>query len=467
LDSKRIGSVKQIFMDVQKTYKKYIDIFEKFKDELKDSESEKFFKNRENAFEIFKKHGIPEHNHENYKYAGINGILDKDYDFSIESRAAKVNLNEFFKCEVEDLDTHVVLLSNGEYYQDNEPIEGLNKGVVICGLKQAKTEYPEIVEKYYNKYSSEIEDGFVALNTMFAQDGVFIYVPDNIELNKTIQLVNLTHGFGNKNIFKRNLFVLGKNSKLSLVICDHTLNSSNNFVVDLTESYVGENSQLDYHSLQNEPNKSGVVNSHFINLEKYSRCNSFVISLHGGVLRNNVFAKLAGENSEANLYGLNLTDRDQRVDNFTLIDHLVPNCLSNELYKGILDEQAKGAFSGRIIVRPDAQKTEAYQTNRSLCLTPQAKMRTKPQLEIYADDVKCSHGATVGQLDENALMYLRQRGIDEREAKLMLMFAFANDVLLKVNILPLRERIAGLIDSRLRGEFSYCAHCLLNCESRN
>ena len=180
-----------------------------------------------------------------------------------------------------------------------------------------------------------------------------------------------------------------------------------------------------------------------------------------------MFAKLAGENSEANLYGLNLTDKGQRVDNFTLIDHVVPNCMSNELYKGILDEHAQGSFLGRILVRKNAQKTEAYQTNNNLCLTPQTKMRTRPQLEIYADDVKCSHGATVGQLGQDALMYLRQRGIDAREAKLMLMFAFANDVLLKVNILPLRERIANLIDSRLRGEFSFCDNCLLNCKSRS
>lgn len=454
-------------MDIQKTYEKYINVFEEFKDKLKNNESEKLSNYRKKAFEIFQKLGIPDNKNENYRNAGIADILNKDYEFTIDSRGAVVNLNEFFKCEVENLDTHVVLLSNGEYYKDNEPITDLNEGVIICGLQEAKAKYPEIIEKYYNQYPSEIEDGFVALNTMFAQDGVFIYVPDNIEVNKTIQLVNLTHGFGNKNIFKRNLFVLGKNSKLSLVICDHTLNMSNNFVVDITESYVGENSQLDYHTIQNEPNKSGVINSHFINLEKYSRCNSFVISLHGGILRNNVFAKLAGENSEANLYGLNLTDKDQRVDNYTLIDHVVPNCMSKELYKGILDEHAQGSFLGRILVRKNAQKTEAYQTNNNLCLTPQTKMRTRPQLEIYADDVKCSHGATVGQLGQDALMYLRQRGIDAREAKLMLMFAFANDILLKVNIPPLRERIANLIDSRLRGEFSFCDHCLLNCKSRS
>ncbi len=454
-------------MDIQKTFEKYINIFETHAADYKSVDSEFVHSARKNAFEKFKKLGIPDHKNENYKYAGITEICEQDYEFTMNSRNSLVDLNSFFQCAVEEMDTHVVLLSNGEYYQDNKPIEDLTPGVIVCGLKEAKVKHKEIFEKYYNEYASEVDDGLVALNTMLADDGLFIYVPQNTKVNKTIQLVNLTHGFGNKNIFKRNLFILDKSAELSLVICDHTLNNSNNFVIDVSESYVGENANLQYHALQNEPNKSGVINSHFIKLDKYSRVNSHVLSLHGGIIRNNLFAKLAGEYAEANLYGLNLTDREQRLDNYTFIDHLVPNCTSNELYKGILDDKSKGAFTGRIIVRKDAQKTLAYQTNRNLCLTPEAKMRTKPQLEIYADDVKCSHGATVGQLDESAMFYLRQRGINSKEARLMLMFAFANDILLKINIAPLRERVSGLINSRLRGEFSDCSHCLMNCHTKD
>jgi Fe-S cluster assembly protein SufD len=452
-------------MDIQQTFEKYISLFESHSPKLKNVDSDLVFNTRLSAFEKFKKLGIPDHKNENYKYAGIAEICSQDYEFSMDSRNALVDLNTYFQCEVEDMDTHVVLLSNGEYYKNNKPIEGMTPGVIVCGLSEAKVKHKEIFEKYYNQYASEAEDGFVALNSMLADDGLFIYVPQNTKVNKTIQLVNLTHGFGNKNIFKRNLFILDNNSELSLVICDHTLNNSNNFVIDVTESYLGENANLQYHALQNEPNKSGVINSHFIRLDRYSKVNSHILSLHGGIIRNNLFAKLAGEYSEANLFGLNLTDKEQRIDNYTFIDHVVPNCTSNELYKGILDDQSKGSFAGRIIVRQDAQKTLAYQTNRNLCLTPEAKMRTKPQLEIYADDVKCSHGATIGQLDESAMFYLRQRGINSKEARLMLMFAFANDILLKVNIEPLRNRISGLINARLRGEFSDCSHCLMNCHS--
>jgi len=453
-------------MDIQKTFDKYISIFDENFSEIEKHNPEFLSEIKRSAYEKFKKHGLPDEKNENYKYAGISEICSQDYEFSLDSRSAVVDLNEYFQCEIKDLDTHVVLLSNGEYYQNNRQIINLSKGVIICGVKEAVIKYPALIAKYLNKNTDNSDDGFVLLNTMLANDGLFIYVPEDTKLDKTVQLVNLIHGFGNKNIFKRNLIIIEKNSELTLIVCDHTLNNSNNFVVDVTESIVAENARFNYHNLQKEPNKTGVVNSHFVRLDKYAKFDSYVLSFHGGIIRNNLFVKLYGEYAEANLYGLNLTDREQRIDNYTLIEHLVPNCSSNELYKGILDEKAKGSFMGRIIVKPNAQKTLAYQTNRNICLTPEAKMRTKPQLEIYADDVKCSHGATVGQLDGNAMFYLRQRGIDKKEAKLMLMFAFANDTLMKINIAPLRERIAELIDSRLRGEFSACEHCLMNCNSR-
>jgi Fe-S cluster assembly protein SufD len=452
-------------MDIQKTFENYLDIFQKVTPELKSVDTEYIFKTRVEAFDKFRKNGIPDHNHEDYKYAGISEICSKEYEYSNESRGAVVDLNSYFRCEVEDMDTHVILLSNGEYYEKNEKIDGIDESIIVCGLKEAKLKHANILNKYYDNQAGESDHGLVNLNTMLANDGLFIYIPKNIRLDKTIQLVNLTHGFGNKNIFKRNLFILEENTELNLVICDHTLNNSNNFVIDVTESFVGKNANFKYHALQNEPNKSGVINSHFLKLEDHAIASTLALSLHGGIIRNNFFVKLAGRFSEVNLYGLNLTDREQRVDNFSIIDHMVPDCTSNELFKGILDEKGKGAFAGRIIVRPDAQRTLAYQSNKNLCLTPEAKMRTKPQLEIYADDVKCSHGATVGQLDETALFYLMQRGINKKEARLMLMFAFANDVLLKINIEPLRNRISGLINSRLRGEFSNCSHCLLNCNN--
>ncbi len=453
-------------MDINKTFEKYIDFYQNNAGNLKLSEAKSLYTHRQNAFEKFRKLGIPDNKNEKYRNFNFDEICNKDYEFVFQPGKTNVDLKEFFQCEVEDMDTHVILLSNGGYYSGNKEITDLPEGVIICGLNEAKEKHLKIVEKYYNKYADKIDDGIISLNTMLANDGLFIYVPENVKINKTIQLVNLTHGFGNKNIFKRNLFILDKSSSLKLIICDHTLNNSNNFVIDVTETFIEENAGLEYYTLQNEPNRSAVINSILVNQEKYSNFSGLALSLHGGIIRNNIYTKLAGEFSNADIYGLFLTDRDQRIDNYTFIDHAVPDCKSNELFKGILDDSARGSFTGRILVRKDAQKTEAYQTNKNLCLTSDAKMITKPQLEIYADDVKCSHGATVGQLDENALFYLRTRGIDKKEARLMLMSAFADDIIRNINIEALQKRISGLVNSRLRGELSDCSHCLLNCSGK-
>ncbi|MDR2009159.1 MAG: Fe-S cluster assembly protein SufD [Bacteroidales bacterium] len=448
---------------MKKVLKKYINIYQDLSDDFAKNGNQKVFEYRNEALKKFKQNGIPDKNDENYKYTGIEKIFENDYEYFPDAKQSFVDINEYFKCEIGDMDTHVVLLSNGSYYEKNKPIEDLPEGVIICGLNEAMNKYPEIFDKYYNQHASEINDGFVSLNTMLANDGLFIFIPENTKLNKTIQLINLTHGFGNKSLFKRNLFIIEENSELSLIVCDHTLNNSNNFVVDVTESHIGKKSVFKYYALQNEPKKSSVINNHFITLEEYSKVNSLILSLHGGIIRNNIYAKLSGEYSHVKLYGLGLADNNQIFDNYTFIDHKVPNCKSNELYKNILDDSALTAFAGRIIVRPDAQKTEAFQTNNNISLTSGAKVRTKPQLEIYADDVKCSHGATIGQLDKDALFYLRSRGINAKEARLMLMFAFANDILLEIDVEPLRNRMSDLINSRLRGELPGCSHCLQGC----
>lgn len=450
-------------MNIVEINDKYINLFNDIFPEIKKNEKESISEIRKKSLEKFVEKGLPDHKTENYKHIKFDKICSHDYEFAFDHGQPTVDISEFFKCSVKEMDSHVVLLSNGSYYSGNKKDTSLPEGVIICGFYEAKQKYPHLVEKYFNTHSEAYKDSVINLNTMLANDGLFIYVPDNTVVEKSIQLVNLTHGFGNKNIFKRNLYVVGKNSSVNLIICDHTLNNSNNFIVDVSEAYVNSNANLKYYTLQNEPNRSSVINSLLVKQSKDSNFTGLALSLHGGLIRNNLFVELSEQNANANLWGLFLTDKEQQIDNYTFVDHAVPNCFSNELYKGILDDKAKGSFSGKILVRKDAQKTLAYQTNNNLCLTPDAKMQTKPQLEIYADDVKCSHGATVGQLDENALFYLRSRGINSKEAKLMLMFAFANDIIRNIEVEPLRERISGLVNSRLRGEFSDCDHCLLNC----
>jgi Fe-S cluster assembly protein SufD len=410
--------------------------------------------------------GIPTHVDENYKHSDFTDVLSDGLTYSFLPEITNLDLNEYWQCSVPKMDTQVVLLSNGWFYDRNDLDVDFGKGVIICSMQEAFVKYPELVKKHYNKYISEKPDGHVHMNTAFARDGVFIYVPKGVQVQKTVQLVNLIHGFVNRSVMQRNLVVVEEGASLRMVICDHTLNRTQNFINCLTESYIGSSARLEYYSIQNEPDNTTLLNTLYFHQEAESHLTNLAFSLHGGRLRNNVYSSLNGVYAESNLYGLFLSDKEQRVDNYTYIDHKVPNCTSNELYKGILDDNAKGAFSGKIMVRKDAQKTMAYQTNNNLCLTDTVKMRTKPQLEIYADDVKCSHGATVGQIDEDALFYLRCRGISLHEARLMLMSAFANDVLRNIPVLALREQVASLVNNRLRGEFSECNHCLLNCSRK-
>jgi Fe-S cluster assembly protein SufD len=418
---------------------------------------------KEAALNNLQAHGLPDRNDERYRNLDFDAVFDKDFRKVLEKPDVKTDLNSFFQCEVEGFDTELILLSNGWYYQDTMDEADIPDSVIICSMQEAFKKHSDIISRHYNQYLKQTDDGWADLNTMMAGDGVFIYVPDNVQIEKTIQVVNLTHGFSEKEVFQRNLFVLGDNASLQLVLCDHSLTRAKNISHVASEAYLGKNADLQLYDLQNEPDVTNIFNHLAIHQEADSRLTTLAFSLHGGTIRNNIHVKLAGEGADSNIYGLVLSDREQRMDNFVFVDHAVPNCTSNEFFKSILDENSRGAFSGRILVRKDAQNTNAYQTNNNICLTDTARMRTKPQLEIYADDVKCSHGATVGQLDEEAMFYLRTRGIDKDEARFMMMFAFANEVVRKIKIEPLRERVADLVSKRLRGDEVACEHCLLNC----
>jgi Fe-S cluster assembly protein SufD len=261
----------------------------------------------------------------------------------------------------------------------------------------------------------------------------------------------------------RNLFILENNAEAKVLVCDHTLCKEDFITNSVTEIYTGQNSKIDVTRVQNEHNNAVQLTNTYVHQERNSKSDSNYITLHGGVVRNNLMVFMNDENCENNALGLFLADQNQHVDNFTYVNHLKPNCLSNQLYKGILDDNATGAFNGRIHVWRDAQKTLAYQKNNNILLTDSATMNSKPQLEIYADDVKCSHGATVGQLDTDALFYLRSRGIPEKESRHLLMYAFAYEVLSKIKLPALQERIIDLVDKRLRGELSRCNNCKMQC----
>jgi Fe-S cluster assembly protein SufD len=415
------------------------------------------------AFEKFSELGIPTKKNEAYKYTNLNIFFDHDYKSYFMPVASDFEKAEEFRCDVTDLDTHGIVLLNGFYPTINEKLRQLPSGVWIGSLNEAAIKFPDIIRQHYGKYANSYNDGLIDLNTAMASDGVFVYVPENVTLSKPVQVVNLVQSDEDMFNQHRNLIIVEKNAEFSIIICDHTLSPKKFLTNAVTEVFVGENAHFDLIRVQNEHNNAGKMTHTFIHQEKKSVASSNNMTLHGGLVRNSTYHYLGGEGAESYSYGLFLADKFQHVDNFVNVDHAFPKCTSNQLFKGVLDDMATGAFNGRILVRPDAQGTVAYQKNNNILLTDDAKMDTKPQLEIYADDVKCSHGATVGHLNDDALFYLQSRGINKREATLMLMFGFAHEVIQNIKVPPLRERMDNLVMQRLKGELSRCANCLVKC----
>jgi len=418
---------------------------------------------RRKAFDKFSELGIPTKKNEAYKYTNLNIFFDHDYKSYFMPTESDFVEAEEFRCDVTDLDAHGIVLLNGFYPTINEKLRQLPSGVWIGSLNEAALKFPDLIKKHYNKYANSETDGLIHLNTAMASDGVFVYVPEGVTLNKPVQVVNLVQSEEDMFNQHRNLIIVEKNADFSIIICDHTLSPRKFLTNAVTEAYVGENAHFDLIRVQNEHNSAGKMTHTFIHQEKNSVASSNNMTLHGGLIRNSTYHYLGGERAECNSYGLYLTDKWQHVDNFVNVDHAFPNCTSNQLFKGVLDDMSTGAFNGRIMVRPDAQGTLAYQKNNNILLTDDAKMDTKPQLEIFADDVKCSHGATIGQLDGDALFYLQSRGIDKREARLMLMFGFAHEVIQNIKVEALRERMDSLVMQRLKGELSRCASCMVKC----
>lgn len=442
---------------------KYTGHYNDVKDLLFQDSAEILNSQRSKAFQDFVMQGIPTRKIENYKYTNLQPQFLPEYKFIHQREEVEANLNEVFRCDVPQLDTHLTLLINGWYYKKNKEA-GLPKGIILGSLEEQAKNNPELFKEYYANIAKTEEDPLVALNTAFAKDGYFLYIPKNVKVEKPLQLISLLQSNQNTFATQRNLIIVEDGASLQLLLCNHTLDLNTYLSNSVTEIFVGKNARFEYYTVQNEHNKSTSLNSIFIKQEKDSNVTTHTSSLHGGVIRNNLKFILNGENAEANMFGMSFLDKQQHIDNFTQVIHASPHCQSNQLYKNVLDEKSTGAFAGRIHVVRDAQKTNAFQRNNNLLLTDTATMQTKPQLIIDADDVKCSHGATVGQIDEEALFYIRARGIEESKARLMMMNAFAHEVVQEIKIEALRERIDELVDKRLQGEVARCHDCAYNCE---
>jgi Fe-S cluster assembly protein SufD len=440
----------------------YIDLYKQHHQSIKDHSAPVLNDTRDVAFELFEKLGFPTSRLENYKYSDLKEPLSLDYGLNINRITIPVNPYEVFKCDVPGIHSFLFFVVNDAFYPVNEPNnKTLPKGVIIGSLKEIAISHPELLKDYFGKLSTAKNDGLVAFNGAFAQDGFFMYVPKGVVLDKPVQLINIMRSDVDFMANSHNLIILEEGSHAQLLVCDHTMDDVRFLSNRVTEVFVGENASYEHYKLENTHVKTTNLSTLLIDQKASSTVLTKVITLHTGVTRNSIEIDLDGEHCETMLCGMVIADKNQQVDNFTYIMHNKPNCHSNELFKYVLDDNCKAGFTGKILVAKDAQKTSAFQINKNILLKNTAKMSTKPQLEIYADDVKCSHGATIGQLDETAKFYLQSRGIPEAEAKLLLMFAFTNDVIENIRIPALQDRIKLLVEKRLRGELSKCEGCII------
>ena len=443
-----------------KPEQQYIDLFTQAEAMICRHSADVLNAPRAAAFAHFKQLGFPSSKNEDYKYSDMGKLFAPDYGLNLNRLSIPVNPNEVFKCDVPNMSTSLFFVLNDSFYRENATGR-LPEGVLLGSLKAMGETHPDLVRSFYGKLADTSTDGVTAFNTMFVQDGLLIYVPRGVVVEKPIQLVNMLRADVNFMVNRRVLIILEDGAQLRLLACDHAMDDVNFLATQVMEVYVGDNAMLDLYEL--EENSLNTVRISNLYVKQGANSNVLLngMTLTNGTTRNGVHVTLAGEGAELDLCGMVIADKNQHVDNHTVIDHAVPRCNSRELFKYVLDDEATGAFSGLVLVRPDAQHTNSQQTNRNLCATRQARMYTQPQLEIYADDVKCSHGATVGQLDERALFYMRQRGIPEKEARLLLMFAFVNEVIDMIRLDALRDRLHLLVEKRFRGELNKCKGCAI------
>ncbi len=441
------------------TEQQYIDLFKEHRSKIDNGSVKGMNRHRDEAFEVFSKLGFPNSKLEDYRNTNIARFFDADLGLNIKNIEIPVNPYDTFKCDVPNLNTHLYFMVNERFYQKEDHNVPLNKGVFVGGMQQFAEEYPKIFKKHYAQIAELSDNGTVAYNTMFAQDGFVVYVPENVVIEQPLQVINILKGGVDMNINRRFLIIAERNSQVKLLVCDHAVDDVNFVVTQVTEIYADRDAQVDLYELEENSLKTSKVNNLFSHQKENSHVNVSGITLHNGTTRNNYKFRLLGEYAEAHIGGLAINDKEQHTDNYAFLDHAVPNCHSNELFKYALNDKSVGVFCGKILVEKDAQKTLAYQDNKNLLISEDARMYSKPQLEIYADDVKCSHGLTTGHIDEDALFYLQCRGVSAEEAKMMLMVAFTKDVVEMIRIETLREHLEELIDKRFRGKLTRCGNC--------
>jgi len=436
----------------------YIDLFQQCRQMICDHSSAVLNAQREKAFERFVSKGFPTKKVERYKYTDVVQLMAPDYGLNLNRLIIPVDPYQAFNCDVPNLSTSLYFVVNDAFYGHSQTVRGsLPDGVIVDSLAK----HDDLVRDYYHRLASKDDDGITNLNTMLAQDGLLVYVPKGVVVDKAIQVINILRSDVDLMVNRRVLIVVEEGADVTLLFCDHAADDRRFLTTQVIEVFAKERARVNLYCLEETHAKNVRVSNVYIDQAADSRVTHNVITLHNGITRNKLDLRLGGEGAECACLGCVIADKQQHVDNNTLITHSACHCSSNELYRYVLDDESTGAFAGRVLVEHGAQKTASQMTNQNLCASRQARMYTQPMLEIYADDVKCAHGSTVGQLNDAALFYMRQRGIPEHEARMLLQVAFINQVIDQIELIPLCDRLHYLVEKRFRGELNKCAGCKL------
>lgn len=406
---------------------------------------------REEAFEVFKRLGLPATKAEEYKDTPIARTLRKNFGFQSAAGQGKADPSPFL---IPSPDANIVVFINGIFSKEHSRILSPGSEISLVPLKDALNEKNPLALKHFSRYADFKSDALVAWNTAAWNEGIFLHIRKNQSVDRPFIIHHLHDAVDDEVVtVSRNLIVADAGSKVSIVEKFDSHGSNNHFSNHVTEAVVSDHAEINFYSIQNDSGNRYQYNLTQFYQSDHSRVNTFTFTLNGKLVRNNLQLSLDGEGIESHMFGLYLLNNDTLADNHTVVDHKKANSFSNELYKGIMDDNAKGVFNGKIYVRPNAQKTNAFQANRNILLTDKATVNTKPQLEIWADDVKCSHGCTTGQLDEEAMFYLQTRGIGKDTARAMMLYAFAGEILDNVNHPELKSYLDRLVSERLHKNF--------------
>lgn len=441
----------------------YIDLYTQHSALVDKGSCDVMNRQRPEALEILKNTVLPPKGSENYETTDLSEILAPDYGVNLARVDIDVNSVAPFQCGVPNMTSSLFFFRNDIYAASCESYKSLPEGLYVGSLRQFCLDYPVLAEKYYAKIA-DLRNPLVALNTLLSQDGIVVWAKEGVKADKPIQIVGILENGLPLMAIRRLLIIAEKDSEIKLLVCDHTQTEGIKFLnLTITEIAVGENASVEICEMEESSELTSRLASAYVMQAKNSKVSAVGITLYNGVSRNEYHCGFSGENCSLQLSGMAIEDKERKIDTYSVVEHTLPGCHTDELFKYVADDKAVATFSGLIKVRKGASKTEAFQNNRNIIGNDGARVYSKPTLEIYDDDVKCSHGSAIGQLDEKQIFYMRTRGLSEDQARFLLKQAFMADVIDRINMQDFRLRLHTLVEKRFAGEGRNCSSCKNHC----